>query len=244
MNRIVRRAAHRLERAVNRLLVPDWRHYRIGEEETIERVLRQLEVDCVFDVGANVGAYGTMLRDFCEYAGRIISFEPTPDVFAKLNSVASDDDLWNRYGYALGRNEGTAKLRVHQAREGSSFLPVTDSDSSLPGNKIVEEVEVPVRTLNNLFPSLQREFGFKRPFLKMDTQGYDMEVFCGALDVVQSFVGLQSELSVAPIYKGVPLWLESLRTYEQAGFVLTAFVPNNTAAELHLREVDCIMARR
>jgi FkbM family methyltransferase len=244
MNRLARRAVNRLERTINRLLVPEWRHYRIGEEETLGRVLRDLDVDCVFDVGANDGGYGMMLRDYCGYEGRIISFEPTPDVFAKLAAATSNDRLWDTCGYALGRTEGTAKFQVHEARTGSSFLPVTESESQLPGNKIVQEVNISVRTLNVVFPALQTEFGFKRPFLKMDTQGYDMEVFSGALDVVGSFVGLQSELSVVPFYKGAPLWLDSLKAYERAGFVLAAFVPNNADAGLYMHEVDCIMTRR
>jgi hypothetical protein len=56
-------------------------------------------------------------------------------------------------------------------------------------------------------------------------------------------VGLQSELSVKPYYEGAPLWRDSLKIYEQAGFVLTTFVPCSADIGLTLREVDCIMAR-
>ena len=207
------------------------------------RVLRQLNVDCVFDVGAHKGGYGTMLRDYCGYAGRIISFEPTPDVFQSLRSASQGDSLWEAHECGLGRTEGKLKLNVHQARMGSSFLTVVEEDAQSTGNQIVMEVEVPVRTLNGIFPQAQQKYGFMRPFLKMDTQGFDMEVFSGALEVIGSFVGLQSELSIQAFYEGAAPWRDSLKVYEQAGFVLTGFVPCSTDTGLRLREVDCIMAR-
>jgi len=244
MDRSLRNLLNRLERTVNRHMVQEWRRHRIVEEETLARLFRTLAVDCVFDIGANVGGYGRMLRDYCGYDDRILSFEPTPDVFVQLRAAALNDRLWETYDCALGQDEGTAKFHVHSARMGSSFLPVTESDSQSPGNKIVHEMDVQVRNLNNLFPSLQKEFGFKRPFLKMDTQGFDLEVFSGACDVVESFVGLQSELSIAPFYEGAPSWRDSLKTYEQSGFALTAFVPCNPYTEVRLREIDCIMVRR
>jgi FkbM family methyltransferase len=215
----------------------------LGEEETLGRVLGLLKVDCVFDVGANDGGYATMLRDYCGYRGHIISFEPTPDVFVKLRRTASNDPFWHTYDYALGRNEGTATFQVHQARQGSSFLPVMARDSHSPGNAIVQQVDVSIRTLNDIFPILQKKLRFTRPFLKMDTQGFDLEVFSGALRVIDSFVGLQSELSIMPYYEGASLWQDSLKAYEEAGFVLTAFVPCNSDVGLRLREVDSIMAR-
>lgn len=243
MDRSLRNLLNRMERTVNRHLVQEWRRHRIVEEETLARLFRTLAVDCVFDIGANVGGYGRMLRDYCGYEGRILSFEPTPDVFEQLRAAAAKDRLWETYEYALGRNEGMAKFQVHSARMGSSFLPVTANDSQSPGNKIVREAEVEVRNLNSLFPTLQKEFGFKRPFLKMDTQGFDLEVFSGAFDVVDCFVGLQSELSIAPFYEGAPSWRDCLKTYEQSGFALTAFVPCNPYEEMRLREIDCIMVR-
>ena len=90
---------------------------------------------------------------------------------------------------------------------------------------------------------LQQQYGFARPFLKMDTQGFDLQVFEGGGDAIQSFIGLQSELSVAPFYEGIPGWKNSLAHYEKAGFVLSALVPTNDDWSPRLREVDCLMYR-
>jgi FkbM family methyltransferase len=243
MNRKLSRLVHRAEVAIRGRLVPNWRAHRIEAEQIMGHVLRLLNIDCVFDVGANNGGYALMLRDYCGYKGRIISFEPTPDVVVALKKAAAGDPLWDVHGYALGRTEGALKLQVHHARHGSSFLPVSDDVAHLTGNKIVAQVEVPVKTLNAVFPELQKQYGFKRAFLKMDTQGFDMEVFNGGLDVMPLFYGLQSELSIHPFYKNTPFWLDSLKEYEKAGFVLTSFIPSSSDQPLRLREIDCVMAR-
>lgn len=243
MKRTLNRALNRVERVCRCILVPSWRQNRLSTEDTVRSILSQLKVDCVFDIGANDGGYGVMLRDCCGYSGRIISFEPAPDVFTKLKKVSSKDSSWHVYEYALGRSQGAANLQVHHARTGTSFLPVCAGAANLPGNRIIAQVNVAINTLNEVFPALREEFHFERPFLKMDTQGFDLEVFLGGLDVIESFVGIQSELSIEPHYEGAPFWLDSLKAYQDAGFVLTDFVPSSGEAGLRLREIDCIMAR-
>jgi hypothetical protein len=77
----------------------------------------------------------------------------------------------------------------------------------------------------------------------MDTQGFDLEVFAGAQEVIHTFVGLQSELSVVPFYEGAPDWLRAIEIYKQAGFVLSTLFANNDEWFPQLREIDCVMYR-
>ena len=70
-----------------------------------------------------------------------------------------------------------------------------------------------MQPLNDLLPDLALEHGFSRPHLKMDTQGFDNEVFQGADSVHDRFVSLQSELSVKRLYADVPRWTDMLATY-------------------------------
>jgi len=41
-------------------------------------------------------------------------------------------------------------------------------------------------------------------FLKMDTQGWDLDVFVGCGTCLASVVGLQSELSIRSVYEAMP----------------------------------------
>ena len=106
----------------------------------------------------------------------------------------------------------------------------------------VERVEV--KRLDCMFADLISAMPDPRIFLKMDTQGYDVEVFKGAGDSMRHVCGLQSEISASPLYKGMPHYLEALAIYENAGFELfNLTVVSRTPAGL-LQELNCFMTRK
>lgn len=239
MHSFVRRAAYRAERLASGWLTQPWRAHRQFEEQYLKRLLKELSVDCVLDVGANIGQYALMLREYCHYEGLIISFEPTPEVLRTLLRNSRRDRLWEVRGIALGNFNGHAVFHTTPSADsvGNSFLERRQEHKNLI------DVEVEVCKLSGILPGLQKTFGFSRPFLKMDTQGFDLEVFSGAREVIHSIVGLQSELAVEPVYNGAPGWHEAIAVYEQAGFTLSTFVANNLDFFPRLLEMDCIMYR-
>jgi len=103
---------------------------------------------------------------------------------------------------------------------------------------------IPVKDLDRAVKWYQDKLGFKRPFLKMDTQGHDVTVARGAGDQLGQFVGLQSELAVKRLYEDSPSFEEALEFYRARGFELSALVPNNFGHFPRLLEIDCIMYRK
>jgi hypothetical protein len=85
--------------------------------------------------------------------------------------------------------------------------------------------EVPVRRLDALLDEVTAGIPDRRLYLKLDTQGYDLEVFAGMGERAAELCAMQSELAVLPIYDGMPLMAEALATYAAAGFELTALYP-------------------
>jgi hypothetical protein len=82
-------------------------------------------------------------------------------------------------------------------------------------------------------------------FLKMDTQGFDLQVVRGGGRRLESIRALQTELAARPTYADMPTLPESLGELERLGFELTGIFP--VARELdHLRviEFDCVMCQR
>lgn len=201
-------------------------------------------MDCVLDVGANSGIYGTELR-LIGYDGLILSFEPDPDVFPALKARAAGDGRWHAFDYALGSEAGDALFNVMNVSLFNSFrVPRSDeTDRHADANSIKQQIVVPVRTLNDVLPDLMSRHGFRRPFLKMDTQGFDLEVFRGGNEVYPKIVGLQSEVAIRHIYEGSASWAESVQVYEQAGFELDALFKVN-AESRGLIEMDCYMLRQ
>jgi FkbM family methyltransferase len=206
-------------------------------------LLRQLEIDCVFDVGANRGQYAQSLRSI-GYSGEIHSFEPIPGDFGKLKEAAAGDPAWHVHNCALGRAAGTSELNlVDSGGEDtvfSSFL--SPAHAMIPQN--VTRIEVQVRTLDDMasdIPALRDDR--RKLFLKLDTQGYDIEVCEGAKAVMSRIRGLQSEISVVQIYYDQPDYIEALQYYRGLGFSVMDLAVVNRTANNEVLEYDCIMAR-
>jgi FkbM family methyltransferase len=242
--------ARSISDAVKKLLalrVVDSRRLSLLPEQThLRRLLDWLDVDCLFDVGANTGQYARMLRRRAGFNGRIVSFEPIPEAAADVRRQAERDPAWTVEQVALADESGSRVFHVMASSEFSSLsAPRTDEVGLFDKlNRPVRTITVETQTLAEAFPRLQARFGFQRPFLKLDTQGFDLAVLKGAGDILSRFVGFQSELAIHRIYQQSVDFREALTIYESLGFELSALVPNNAGHFPALIEIDCIMVRR
>ncbi len=206
----------------------------------LHALLAHYRIDCVIDVGANEGGYGMFLREL-GYTGRICSFEPVPSAFRKLSAAASRDPFWEVFGFALGSRSGSAILHVSEFSQMSSFLPASEYGLRNWSNlRVASEETVAVRTLADCFDAgLVPKNG--RILLKMDTQGYDLEVFRGCGTHLAAITCLQSEMSLIPLYQGMPDFSEALDVYRAAGFEVAGFFPITRNDAMALNEVDCTL---
>ena len=200
-------------------------------------------VDCVIDVGAHEGEYAERLRAG-GYEGEIVSFEPVPRAFSELERKAAADDRWSAHRLALGREDGTTTMNVVPGTL-SSIRPATKFGAGrYPRLQEPEEIEVEVRRLDGVLDEVVGGLDGRRPFLKLDTQGFDLDVFAGGGDAIERFVGMQSELALMEIYKGMPRMRQSLRVYEKAGFQIAALYPVSRQTRTgRVLEYDCVMVR-
>lgn len=209
----------------------------------VAAVLELYRVNCVIDVGANKGQYGRMLRA-AGYRGHIVSFEPVPEAFAKLQRAAADDPRWSVHQLALGREDGTFTMNVVPGSL-SSILPTTEFGSArYPRFEKATTQEVAVRRLDSVLDEVTADVAKPRLYLKLDTQGYDLEAFAGAGERITQFVGMQSEVALLKIYAGMPGMAKAIRTYRSAGFGITGMYPvSRQSATGRVLEFDCIMVR-
>jgi FkbM family methyltransferase len=206
-------------------------------------LLETYEVNCVLDVGANRGQYGRLLRR-AGYTGRIVSFEPIAAEFELLQDAAADDPAWLVHPVALGSSEGDLDMHVTPGTL-SSPLPATPFGAeTFVRLRHTTEAVVQVRRLDGLLDEILADLPNPRPFLKMDTQGFDVEVFRGLGDRAREFVGLQSEVALLQLYEGMPRLPEALGVYEQAGFEVSGVYPvTRQEGTGRVLEFDCLMVR-
>lgn len=220
------------------------------DQLTAENHLRLL-LDClgvthVVDAGANRGQYALMLREI-GYTGGIFSFEPVAENFIALQKKSLNDDRWHVFNYALGSSEAEAMINVTNASVFSSlYTPNQFSEQKFGKEKIsVERQEqISIKRLDTVLEQLLADDKAARVFLKMDTQGHDMEVFLGSERSLGSIVGLQSELSVTNIYQGTPNYIDSLTAYRDKGFEVTGLYPiSRDHQSMVIIEYDCFMRK-
>jgi len=208
----------------------------------ISSIIDKFGIDLVIDVGANEGSFAQELRSF--YRGEILSFEPVSSVFEKLAAAAASDPNWHVYKVALGNQESTQTIHVSNETVFSSLLKANDYCAQRFGDDALgtKEEVVSVRRLDNLLQEIAPDFGSKHIFLKMDTQGYDIEVFKGLGSKLKHVVALQSEVSLISIYEGMPHWTENICTYERAGFGVAGMFPISQDS-YRIIEYDCLLVR-
>ncbi|MDX2060268.1 MAG: FkbM family methyltransferase [Gemmatimonadales bacterium] len=214
-------------------------------ELTLREVLTTVGTDLVLDVGANRGQFGRMLRDRIGYDGDLVSFEPLPGLAAELTRQAARDRRWVVVPCGLGDREGTARLNVARDSVFSSLLPATDFGRSRfrVGIEVVDATDVPVHRLDRILPETVPDFRQRRIHLKVDTQGFDLNVIRGAGDLIGGFTSMQVELPIRPSYVGAPNGQELLGELADRGFDLVGLFPVARDG-LRLVDADAVLVNR
>jgi FkbM family methyltransferase len=220
-----------------------WEIHRFVQAEA-SQLCMQLErrkISSVLDVGANEGQFASALLS-AGYAGRIISFEPLPEPYKKLKKMAEGYPNWDAAPRgAVGAQDGSIDINVSQNVVSSSILDILPGHTSAaPASKFVGKEMVPILTLDTYLKSNP----IFAPFIKIDTQGYEMEVLKGAPTLLGHASGLQVELSTAPLYEGQPDLMEMFAFIKRAGFTLWSINPGfRDPKTSRLLQVDALFFR-
>lgn len=205
--------------------------------------LKQFKIDCVLDVGANIGQYGSELRTM-GYRGRIESFEPMDAAFSKLSNAAKADSKWTTHNYALGNEDTDAEINVSANGPSSSFLQLSDNvkDAAVDLDYVGSEA-VQIKRLDSVFS--ETVGSSDNVFLKIDTQGFERNVIEGASASLAGIKGVQMEVALVAHYEGEALIEEMLRVMREQGFdpwwIYHGFRNNKT---FQMIQVDVFFVRR
>jgi FkbM family methyltransferase len=182
------------------------------------QLIADKQIALVLDVGANTGQYATKLRQQ-GYRGRIVSFEPLSKEFAQLRQRASSDPHWDCKQVALGSTEGYTIINIAGNSYSSSLLPMLDRHViGAPDSRYVGRETIAITRLDSLQPSLMQ--AHERVYLKLDVQGYELEVLKGAGRTLHQVDIIEMELSLVPLYQHQLLYPAMIDYVERLGFDL------------------------
>ena len=191
-----------------------------------QRLFESINIQTVFDVGANKGQYAQSLRAM-GFMGKMISFEPLAGPFSVLKKKASRDPNWACYNFALGDVDAQSSINVAGNSESSSLVPMLPAhEKCAPESKYVTTQAIQVKTLDSFLS------GSSQPknewFLKIDTQGFEKQVLSGAQDSLDSINTVQIEISLTPLYQGGLLLEEACAILAAKGYKVVSLEPGFT----------------
>jgi FkbM family methyltransferase len=209
----------------------------------VVRGLSQYQGDfaTIVDVGANKGQFSVAAARRFPHA-RIHAFEPIAGAFQQLRKNISPYPNVTAYCRALGSSSGLAAFYHNQFDQVSSALPI-DPANHHPNydQEAAHSVSVEMERLDCVAPQLNLE----RPaLLKLDVQGFEKQVLCGAAGCLPSIDYLVLELPFVRLYRDQPLFPEMHDFLCQLGYEVVAPLGLNEGAGQTIIEVDFLYRRR
>ena len=207
-----------------------------------KKLLEQYNIQIVLDVGANIGTYGQQMREL-GYKGEIISFEPLSSAYNKFKETIQGDNKWKAMNYAIGKSNINSIINISANSYSSSILDMLPSHlKSAPESKYIGKENIKIKTLDSIFDQIcAKDMNI---WLKIDTQGFEMQVIDGARNSLNYIDTIQIEMSLMPLYKDMVLFDKIYEILYQKGYRLVSIEPGFSDKETgQLLQFDGIFHR-
>jgi len=141
----------------------------------------QLRKDMVcLDIGANIGYYTLLESKIVENNGKIIAIEPSPINFGQLQKNIEMEGATNIEVYNLAGGDKDGKIKFLLKKQ-SNLSRIVSEDEIKPSDNIVE---VPIRKLDSFLEERSLD---KLDFLRMDVEGYELNIYDGIRNSIRKF---------------------------------------------------------
>jgi len=146
------------------------------EEQFYRKLLAALDVDLIFDVGANVGDKAEV---FSRIARRVVCFEPDPRLAGNLRRRFRNRPQVVVEQCGISNVEGWAELHAYD--DGSAYNTFNQRQHELvvARHQRHQLIQVPVVTLDMMIARHGRPV-----YLKIDVEGHEREVLAGLSEAV------------------------------------------------------------
>jgi len=198
-------------------LFPAFLRHKVAAGVEHRVVLAPLNCKHVVDIGANRGQFALIARK-CFPDAKMDSFEPLQEPADRFQALFDNDHSTQLHRLAIGLNEGEAAIHVSGRDDSSSLLPITDTQSTLfPGTAERETRMIHVAPLRDIIP----EQDIQEPaLLKIDVQGFEMEVLRGCEELLGRFQYIYVECSFVELYAGQAFADEIIAFLRERNFIL------------------------
>jgi len=176
-----------------------------------------IEPNTIIDIGASIGMFSKTANHFWANA-KIYSFEPLNTSFKKLVNDVNGNPNIELFNFALGDKREKTIINESSYEYSSSILEMSDiHKTAFPYTANSTKQEIEIYTLDEIFSNKR----IVTPvLLKLDVQGFELNVLKGGLRFLKNVDYILIELSFKELYKGQPLFNELYSFLSEKGFEL------------------------
>jgi FkbM family methyltransferase len=176
--------------------------YTLEKEAERFSWLRKYQFNSILDVGSNEGQFAEKILSIFPRA-EIHCFEPLPEVFEKLKLNFRGRSNFRYYNYALSDSSAEMDIYRNEYSPSSSLLEMLELHKSNFDFAVKSvSTKIQTRTLDSFFSKPM----LNPVLLKIDVQGYEMQVLQGGELVLQQADVIIIETSFYALYKNQPLF--------------------------------------
>ena len=168
-------------------------------------IIEGLNINNVIDVGANNGQFSLLINLLFPKI-KITAFEPIKECCDKYKKIFSSNNNVTCINVALGNKKKNLDLYVTQDTDSSSLMMPYVCSSIFRGANLNKKIKVNLETGYSAFANLD----LNDCLLKIDVQGYELEVLKGLASKIGLIKYIFIELSHIELYKNQPLFPEVL----------------------------------
>ncbi|MFN5030955.1 MAG: FkbM family methyltransferase [Flavobacteriia bacterium] len=199
--------------------------------ELLELVRGQVKI--IYDIGANKGHWAELANKIL-MPELIVCFEPMRPFFLELQNKKREIPNLESYNIGLGTQQQS--IFMHVAGDSSSILPLTDLQFTHFGVKHSGQQEILIDVLDSF---VKQEKLISPDLIKIDVQGYELEVLKGSKEVLKNTKYLLIEISFKEFYENQASAEEIICFLSQCGFRIKA-LSEMTALSNDLYQTDIL----
>ena len=167
----------------------------------LEKLVKDIKVpETIVDIGSNKGQFILLMEKI--FPNKIVySFEPIIEMINKQKKFFEYKKNITFHNLALGSSICFKEFLITSRMDSSSFLKVVSNTNKSKNYSVIEKRDIKVSTLDEIFLNEK----ISHPILiKMDVQGYELEVLKGANDLLKKIDYLLLEVSDNEMYQNQP----------------------------------------
>ena len=196
------------------------------------------KIDLILDVGANSGQFTKVASNLYPNA-QIETFEPLPDLYAKINKQFEANNNITTHNVALGNEMGSIKFNKNKYGHISSILDISIENKHYPKEKNdLDKIEVAIKTLDSYAFLSNKSNSIS--LLKLDVQGYELEVLKGGENTIKDLDYIVIEANLEELYVGQPSFTEINAYLNSKNFEVDGMLDFNLGNNNKYIEIDIL----